>query len=126
MKISLDDEVILNFSETQKKIFQNETDASAFNEKMKAMLKHFFSQDYSHCFSNLKREWEPKLVARGFEMLPAIPEKFAELVFSQPDYRNKSQRDAETKAELEARMALEKSLLDLKNKLESDCTVQVI
>lgn len=41
-----------------------------------------------------KREWEPKLKSRGVAMIPTDDEAFAELIFSQPDYKNRSQREA--------------------------------
>ena len=40
--------------------------------------------------------WEPKL-AKKMSSLPTDKNEFAELVFAQPDYKNRSQRDKESK-----------------------------
>jgi hypothetical protein len=50
------------------------------------------------CFERLKAEWQPKLVERGVDMIPTNKEAFAELVFAQPDYQNRTQRDADEEA----------------------------
>jgi hypothetical protein len=44
----------------------------------------------------LKKEWEPKLAANGVTMLPTDKEAFAQLVFAQPNYKSRKQRDIES------------------------------
>lgn len=54
---------------------------------------------YERCFERLRLEWLPKLEARGMAEIPSDPDEFAELVFAQPDYKDRAQRElAENKA----------------------------
>ncbi len=106
MKVSVDGVELFTLSETQKKVIQNEIPLEIFEEDMKRRLQWVLvDQKYRKCFETLKKEWEPKLVERGVEMLPANPDSFAELVFAQPDYKNRSVREAEVKAQREAEIA---------------------
>lgn len=95
MQIKVDDELIFELSEIQKKVIQNDIPSEIFDEDMKRRLKWIlFDEKYSRCFDRLKKEWEPKLIASGYKQLPFDPDEFAELVFSQPNYMNRSQREA--------------------------------
>lgn len=95
MKISVNDQEIFSLTETQKKVIKNDIPEEIFEDDMKRRLKWvLFDEKYQKCFDRLKKEWEPKLKARGIEMFPSNDEAFAELIFSQPDYKNRSQREA--------------------------------
>ena len=52
-------------------------------------------EKYERCLERLKKEWEPKLLARGIIEIPIDDDAFAELVFNQTDYKNRSQRELE-------------------------------
>lgn len=41
----------------------------------------------------LKSEWEPRLKNKGIQSIPLDDDKLAELIFSQPEYRNRKQRN---------------------------------
>lgn len=94
MKISVNDQELFTLTETQKKVIKNDILEEIFEEDMKRRLKWvLFDEKYQKCFERLKKEWEPKLKERGVEMFPSSDEAFAELIFSQPDYKNRSQRE---------------------------------
>ena len=59
------------------------------SNRMAEILQH----KYERCLERLRLEWLPKLEARGINDIPADDEQFAELVFSQRDYKNRSTRD---------------------------------
>lgn len=107
MKFLCNDEVIVELSETQKKIIKNDIHEDVFDEDMKRRVSWIFDEKLKSCYKRLKAEWEPRLAERGVESIPTNPEKFAELVFAQPDYCCRKTRDerekAERAAELEAR-----------------------
>lgn len=126
MKISLDDKELLTFSDIQRRIYNNEISSESFHKWMSERIKYAFKDHFDQCFRNLRNEWEPKLVARGHEMLPVRPEIFAQLVFDQPDYRDKFQRDTETKAEQEARTALQNELQNQEFRLKETSSVEVM
>jgi len=96
MKIQVDGNECFSLSETQKKVIMNDIPSEIFEDDMRRRLKWILlDEKYENCFRRLKEEWEPKLVANGLTSLPTNKDAFAELVFSQPDYKNRSQRDAE-------------------------------
>lgn len=98
MKISVNDQELFTLSDIQKKVIQNDIPLEIFEEDMKRRLKWILLEEkYARCFDRLKKEWEPKLAAKGIESLPTNPDAFAALVFSQPEYKNRSDRDKEAK-----------------------------
>lgn len=94
MKISIDGKEIYALSETQKKVIMNEIPSEIFEEDMARRLKWvLMDEKYNRCFARLKAEWEPKLKANGVAAIPLDEEEFAKLVFSQPNYKDRSQRE---------------------------------
>ena len=97
MKIKVDEQELLTINETQKKIICHEIPEEIFDEDMKRRIKWVLAEKYKDCFQKLQDEWIPKLKQRGVGSIPLEDDKFAELIFSQPDYKNRSQKDAERK-----------------------------
>lgn len=95
MKISVDDQELFRLSETQKNVIKNDIDEEIFDDDMKRRLQYILMHKYERCFERLKKEWEPKLKANGVTMIPTNEDQFSQLVFSQPNYKNRSQRDSE-------------------------------
>lgn len=93
MKISVDDKELFRLTETQKNVIKNDIHEEIFDEDMKRRLHYILTHKYERCFERLKKEWEPKLKERGVEMIPTNEERFAELVFAQQDYQNRSKRE---------------------------------
>jgi hypothetical protein len=95
MKVSVDGKEIFSLSETQKRVIQNDIHSEIFEEDMHRRLEYILMHKYERCFERIKREWEPKLRAAGIKMIPTDDEELAELIFSQPEYKNRSQRERE-------------------------------
>jgi hypothetical protein len=95
MKIKINNREIFELSETQKKVIKNDIHDDEFDADMERRLKYILSHKYEQCFKRLKAEWEPKLKTK-LESIPTNDDAFAELVFSQPDYKSRKTRDAET------------------------------
>lgn len=94
MKVSINDQELFTLSEIQKKVIQNDIPSEIFEEDMKRRIRWvLLDEKYRKGLERLKKEWEPKLAERGVAMLPTDPDAFAQLVFSQPDYKNRSQRE---------------------------------
>lgn len=93
MKISVNNQELYTLSETQKKVIKNDINANIFEEDMKRRLQYILMHKYEQCFKRLKNEWEPKLKASGISMIPTDNDAFAELVFSQKDYKDRKKRD---------------------------------
>lgn len=98
MKISVDDQEILTLSKTQKQVLMNDINEEIFEDDIKRRIQYIVTHKYEQCFKRLKDEWEPKLSQIGVTMLPTNPDAFAELVFCQSNYKNRSHREKELKA----------------------------
>lgn len=93
MKVSVDDVQLFELSEIQKKVICNEICCDDMEADLKRRLEYILMHKYEQCYKNLFDEWFPKLSER-FDIVPTNPEKFAELVFSQEDYKDRKMRDA--------------------------------
>lgn len=94
MKVQVDGKTVHELNETKKKVIQNDIISEIFQSDMERRVAWVISHKYEQCFKRLKEEWEPKLKGR-VEAFPSDPDKFAELIFSQPDYKSRSQREKE-------------------------------
>lgn len=98
MKISVDcpcEQKLFELSETQKLVIKNDIHEDEFDADMKRRLEYILKHKYERCFDRLKKEWEPKLAASGVKSLPVDKDEFAQMVFAQPEYKNRKQREAE-------------------------------
>jgi len=93
MKISVDGKDLFTLSETQKKVIKNDIAEEIFEEDMKRRLHYILTHKYEQCFERLKNEWMPKIKQR-LSSIPTDDEELAEMIFSQKDYKSKSQRPA--------------------------------
>jgi hypothetical protein len=101
MKMSINDEQVLVLNETQRKVICNDIFASDLEDELTRRAMWIWQHKYDQCFKRLKQEWEPKLKAAGVESIPLDNDAFAQLVFSQPDYKDRKQRaDAAAMPEL--------------------------
>jgi len=98
MKIQVDGKPVFELNETQKKVIQNDISSEMFVSDMERRARYIIEHKYERCLERLKREWEPKLRGR-VQSIPTDQDALAELIFSQPDYRSRAQRDAEAKAQ---------------------------
>lgn len=92
MKVHVDGKLVLELNETKKKVIKNDILEDIFQQDMERRVNWVLSHKYERCFDRLKKAWEPKLKQR-LSSLPTDPDALAELIFSQPDYQSRSQRD---------------------------------
>ena len=95
MKIKVDGRDVLELNETQKKVIKNDIHEDEFQKDMERRVAYILQHKYERCFDRLKKEWEPKLRIR-VASVPTDPDAFAELIFSQPEYRSRKQRELES------------------------------
>lgn len=95
MKILVDNKELFTLSEIQKKVMQDEIPSEIFDQDMARRLKWVLFHKYEECFKKLKEEWDKKLKDNGIQSVPTDEDKYAELVFAQQNYKNRSQRDTE-------------------------------
>jgi hypothetical protein len=94
MKIACNNEQLFELNEVQRKVICNDVHADEFDADMKRRLEYIVMHKYEQCFKRLKAEWDSKLAARGVEMIPTNADAYAQLVFSQPDYKCRKGREA--------------------------------
>jgi len=92
MKISIDDKELFTISEAKKKVIQSDIAESIFDKDMKRRIRWVIMHKYEQCFNQLKSEWDEKLAANGVDMIPSNKDRYAELVFSQPNYKSAQQK----------------------------------
>lgn len=96
MKISVDDTELYTLTELQKKVLRNDIPTEILDRDLKRRLHWVLIHKYERSFDRLKKEWESKLIANGVTSFPTDNDAFANLVFSQPNYKDRSARDAES------------------------------
>ena len=94
MEIKVNNEIILTLSEIQKKVIMNDIPQEIFDADMKRRVHYILTHKYERSLHRLREEWMPKLKGK-VESIPTDDDLFAQLIFSQPDYKNRSQRDTE-------------------------------
>lgn len=94
MKISVNEKELFTLSDIQKKVIQNDIPINIFEDDIKRRLHSILMHKYERCFDRLKQEWDTKLIANGVKMIPTDPDAYAQLVFSQPGYKNRSERES--------------------------------
>lgn len=107
MKIYVDNELVLEISDIKKKVLKDDIQDEIFDSDMKRRVHYILTHKYEWCLERLKKEWLPKLKERGVASIPLNDDAFAELVFSQPDYRSRSHREAEGRAAEQATFKVE-------------------
>lgn len=93
MKFLVNDKVVFELSETQVKVIQDNVFSEEFEKIMGERVKWVIERKFLDSLKHLKDEWVPKLKQAGAESIPLDDEKFAELVFSQKDYKARADRD---------------------------------
>lgn len=98
MKISVNDQELFTLSEIQKKVICNDICSLELDADLSRRLQYIVMHKYEQCFDRLKKEWEPKLIADGATSLPTDKDALASLIFAHPEYKCRTDRDAEAKS----------------------------
>jgi len=95
MKISVDGQELFELTETQKKVICNDIPTEIIDEDLKRRLHYILDHKYKQCMKRLKDSWMEKLEENGITSIPLNDDAFANLVFAQPNYKNRSKRNLE-------------------------------
>lgn len=96
MKISCDDQELFTLTPIQIKCIENNIRSSECKADLHRRIKWVLMHKYEQCFKRLKEEWEQKLKLNGVTSIPLDEEEFCQLVFSQPNYKDREAREAES------------------------------
>lgn len=94
MKITINDKYVIELSELQEKVIKTYVFDEEFIGDMIRRVDEAINGKYINCFKRLKDEWDPKLEVAGVSMIPTNKDEYAKLVFSQTDYKSRTQRDS--------------------------------
>lgn len=90
-------------TEVQENVIKNDINSDIFAADMQRRLDYndvhgryadILQYKYQQCFKRLKKEWDPKLIAREIE-IPTDPDEYAAVVFAEDDYKDRAARDSE-------------------------------
>lgn len=99
MQIFIGEEKVLELSETQKSVIKYDINEDLFEDDMKRRVAWVLTHKYDQCFERLKKDWDPILASNGVTMIPTDKDEYAQLVFSQSNYKSKKTRDEEAQAQ---------------------------
>ena len=86
MKFFVDNKEVLELSETQQKVIQDNVNLDIFVSDMERRVTWVISHKYDMCYEDLIKRWLPKLRER-YDSLPTSKDALAELIFALPDYK---------------------------------------
>jgi len=95
MKVSINDQELFTVSAIQKQVIANDIDSDALDADLQRRIQYSVMHKYAQCMKRLRDEWLPKLKANGVQSAPLDDDAFAQLVFSQPNYKDRKAREAE-------------------------------
>lgn len=95
MKVSVNDVELFTVSEAQEGVLKHFIPSEKLEEDLKRRLFWVLNHKYQKAFIQLKQEWDQKLLDNGVESIPTDKDAYAQLVFSQPNYKDRDARDAE-------------------------------
>lgn len=88
MKVSINDKELFTLNEIKKKVLQHELGHDVIDD-LSSRIQWIVLHGYERAFQRFKKEWDPKLIIAGIDMIPTDPDKYAEMVFSQVFYKKK-------------------------------------
>lgn len=95
MQIKVDDVLLFELSEIQKKVICDNVNEDVFEEDMKRRLQYILMHKYEECMKNLRSKWRPVLISENASSITTDNDEFAQLIFQRPDYKSRKQRDEE-------------------------------
>ena len=106
MKVSVDcpcADKLFELTPLQMQVIANDIQSEILDADLKRRLEYILMHKYQRCMDRLEKEWVPKLIAGGATSIPTAKDALAELIFAHPDYKNRSVREAEAEAALNAK-----------------------
>ena len=95
MEIFLNDQSICTLTATQEKVLKYYINSDILNDTLAHIIEKAIYHEYNVSLRLIKEEWAPQLRANGIEEAPLDDELYAQLVFSQPNYKDRKTRDLE-------------------------------
>lgn len=89
MKILVDEDVVCVLNETQEKVMKQYIETDSLKEDVKRRVHYIIMHKHAKCMERMRDEWTPKLKKNGVRALPIDDDEFAQLVFTQHNFKGK-------------------------------------
>lgn len=101
MKYERNGKSVIELNTTEQKVIKNDILEEIFEEDMDRRVNWILRHKYERCFERLKKEWvddkdengQCKLEKNGVQSIPTNRDALAELIFNQPNYKDRSKRE---------------------------------
>lgn len=93
MKFYVDDDLVFELSNTQKKVIMNDINSDEFLDDMKRRIKWVIQHKLENCQERLHKEWLPVL-SKIMDSVPTNKDVLSELIFLQDTYADKKHRNS--------------------------------
>jgi hypothetical protein len=93
MKISVNDQELFTLTDTQKKVLAHDIPFDILESDLGRRINWVLMHKYEQVFKSFREEWDPKLKDNGVVSIPLNEEQYAELVFAQPNYKDRAARE---------------------------------
>lgn len=95
MKIKYEDQDIIEISEIDRLVLENDLISEDIEEDMLRRIKYVITHKIKQCEKRLMDEWVPELLNDPtVDTLPADRDMLIRKILNMPNYKNKKQRDA--------------------------------
>jgi len=95
MKISIDDVVLIELTDTQKKIIEYETSLDKFNAKVEKDISSIVNKHLDGIYGRMKSDWDIKLVDDSVTSAPLSVDSYSTFIFARGDYKDAATRASE-------------------------------
>lgn len=101
MKIFSGEEVLFHITEIKKKVLLYQMNSETFDESIKQMVQWCLQSRCEQAYDQIKKDWLPILFKR-LSSIPTDEVELINLIMSQTDYRDYSQRQQDEKIRRES------------------------
>lgn len=98
MKVKVNDKEIFELAQWEKDVIQHDIPSETFDADMERRLEWVLKHKAEQCYNRFEKEWTEKLRSAGVPSIPTDKATFVAMVKARPEYKNRSQRDAEARA----------------------------
>ena len=98
LTVSVDGVPLYRLTDLQEQVIRNDIPTELLAADLRRRLEWVLMHKYAQSMARLRKEWMPLLAANGVTEVPLDDDAFATLVFEQPNYLDRTARDAASDA----------------------------
>ena len=98
LRVSVDGVDLYTLTDLQEQVIRNDIPTELLAADLRRRLEWVLMHKHAQSMARLRKEWMPRLAANGVTEVPLDDDAFATLVFEQPNYLDRTARDAASAA----------------------------